>query len=309
MPVHARRHALSGPLLLASVALALAWGERKRPLRVQAAPDPVRRMGRNLALAGFSAAMVQITERPITLPLSRYVARTRAGLVPRLGLPSWAELSLSVILMDYTLYIWHVLTHRVPLLWRFHRVHHADLDMDASTAIRFHLGEFVLGIPYRAAQIGFIGVSPGALTVWQRLTLAEIMFHHSNLRLPHAIEQTISWFVITPRLHGIHHSVQPDERDTNWSSVLTLWDWLHGTLRRDVPQRRIAVGVAGLRSPAAVTLPKLLTLPFGRQEGEHRDPAPAAAALHHRNRDAESAHGGGRLEHVRSRPRRGRLHI
>ena len=167
--------------------------------------------------------------------------------------------------MDYTLYLWHVMTHRVPFLWRFHRVHHADLDMDASTAIRFHLGEFLLAAPYRALQVALIGVSPEALTLWQRLTLAEVVFHHSNLRLPLGLEQRLVGVIVTPRMHGIHHSTVPGAADANWSSLFTLWDRLHGTLRLNVPQAAVEIGVPELRRPRDVALPRLLALPFERQ--------------------------------------------
>src|SRR5262249_54996648 len=106
-------------------------------------------------------------------------------------------------LLDYTLYLWHVLTHRVPLLWRFHQAHHVDLGMDASTALRFHFGEMVLSVGWRAGQVVLIGVSPLALSVWQTATLMEIMFHHSNVELPIEVEQWLCRLVVTPRMHGI----------------------------------------------------------------------------------------------------------
>ena len=108
--------------------------------------------------------------------------------------------------MDYTLYVWHILTHRVPLLWRFHAVHHVDLDLDASTALRFHFGELAVSVPYRAAQIALLGVDAEALSYWQMFLSLSVLFHHSNVRLPREFESVLSWFVVTPRMHGIHHS-------------------------------------------------------------------------------------------------------
>ena len=106
-----------------------------------------------------------------------------------------------VIMMDYTLYCWHVLIHRVPALWRFHAVHHVDLDMDASTALRFHFGEMAMSVPYRAAQVAMIGVSPRALSIWQALLFLSVMFHHSNVRLPRSFERWLVRFIVTPRMH------------------------------------------------------------------------------------------------------------
>src|SRR3546814_2584537 len=107
--------------------------------------------------------------------------------------------------MYYTLYVWHLLLHRVPLLWRCHVAHHVDLDLDASTALRFHFAELALSVPWRAAQIVLIGVSPRALSVWQTALLLSVLFHHSNARLPPAMERRLNRLIVTPRMHGIHH--------------------------------------------------------------------------------------------------------
>jgi sterol desaturase/sphingolipid hydroxylase (fatty acid hydroxylase superfamily) len=186
----------------------------------------------------------------------------RWGLLKIFNLPAWVEVTVAVVLMDYTLYIWHVLTHRVPFLWRFHLVHHVDLDLDASTALRFHFGELLLSVPWRAAQVLVLGVSPLALSTWQTLLLVSIMFHHSNVRLPIDVEQTLNRIIVTPRMHGIHHSIMREETDSNWSSGLTIWDRLHGTLRLDVPQDQITIGVPAYRSPEELAFPAILKLPF-----------------------------------------------
>ena len=262
----------AGPLLVGAVFAALILAERTRPLRGRETPDSPQRLARNLVMAGLCGATVQLAERPFTAPLSRLVARRRLGLLPAFRLPAWIEQAAALALMDYTLYLWHRMTHQVPFLWRFHRVHHADLDMDTTTAIRFHLGEFALSAPYRVGQILLIGVGPGALALWQRLTLLEVLFHHSNLRLPVALERRLVRVVATPRMHGIHHSAVPGETDANWSSGLTLWDWLHGTLKLNVPQDEVTIGVPEYRRPQDVTLPRLLAMPFGPQRRAQRPP-------------------------------------
>ena len=248
-------------LLVGGAFAGLVWWERRRPLR-RATQPKLRRDARNLTVAALSAAAIQVAETPVTAPLAELVERRRWGLLKRLDLPAWLEVPLAVVLFDYTLYLWHVLTHKLPFLWRFHKIHHVDLDMDASTALRFHFGEMVLSVPFRAAQVLVIGASPLALSVWQTATLVEILFHHSNAELPAAVEDWLSRLIVTPRLHGIHHSVEPAEVNSNWSSGLTLWDWLHGTLRRDVPQDAITIGVPDYLDPARVTLPRILEMPF-----------------------------------------------
>jgi sterol desaturase/sphingolipid hydroxylase (fatty acid hydroxylase superfamily) len=252
-------------LALAGTFLGLLWLERRRPLRKREVEPKVVHTARNLVVAGLSAAAIQLAEQPLVAPLARRVARRRIGLVQRLPLPGWARTALAVLLLDYTLYLWHVLTHEVDVLWRFHQPHHADLDMDASTALRFHFGEMLASVPWRAAQVAAIGAGPFALSLWQTLVVVEILFHHSNVELPPEVERRLAWVIVTPRMHGIHHSIVREEADSNWSNLLSVWDRLHGTLRLDVPQDEVTIGVAALRQPADVTLPRVLAMPFGEQ--------------------------------------------
>ena len=180
-------------------------------------------------------------------------------------MPRWLEAPLAVALMDYTLYLWHVLMHRSPPLWRLHLPHHADLDLDVSTALRFHFSELVVSIAWRAGQVALIGVSSSAYSAWQKLLMFSILFHHSNVELPIELERWLSRIIVTPRLHGIHHSIIRDETDSNWSSGLTLWDWLHGTLKLNVPQQAIIIGVPAYRQSQDVSLGKIIAMPFASQ--------------------------------------------
>ncbi|HEY3137432.1 MAG TPA: sterol desaturase family protein [Blastocatellia bacterium] len=247
------------------VYLTLLYFERRGPLR-RAVESKLTRNVRNLSVAALSAGAVQISELPVAIFLGLLVERRGWGVVKLAGLPAWAEVVLALVLLDYTLYVWHVLTHRVPWLWRFHVVHHADLDLDASTALRFHFGEMVISVPWRAGQILLIGVSPLSFVVWQSFLLAMILFHHSNVRLPIALERRLNLLIVTPRMHGIHHSFIREETDSNWSSGLTVWDWLHGTLRLNVPQQEITIGVPAYRTSSETGLLKLLRLPFIKQK-------------------------------------------
>ena len=268
-PVRLRRLPfwVSAPLIVGTFA-ALLWGERRRPLR-RAVEPKLRRNARNLAVAGLAAATTNLVGARVLAPLTRTVARKRWGLVPRLGLPVWVEVPISLLLLDYTLYLWHVLTHRVPWLWRFHQVHHVDLDLDASTATRFHFGELTMATAWNAAEVLVIGVTPLTLSCRQTLLLVSILFHHSDVRLPIEVERRLSRFVVTPRMHGIHHSIVQEETDSNWSSGLSVWDRLHGTLQLGIPQGEVTIGVAAYRDPREVTLPRVIALPF---EPEQRPP-------------------------------------
>ncbi len=216
-------------------------------------------------MAGLAAAALQMTERPVTQRLTALVERRRWGLLRAIVLPRQIEAVIALLLLDYTLYLWHVLTHRVPQLWRLHIVHHVDLDLDASTALRFHAAELLVSVLWRAGQILCFGITRSTLSLWQTLTLLSVLFHHSNVRLPIEFERNLVRFIVTPRMHGIHHSTVHAETDSNWSSGLTIWDRLHGTLRLDVPQDAITIGVPAYREPNELGLINLLAMPFVRQ--------------------------------------------
>jgi sterol desaturase/sphingolipid hydroxylase (fatty acid hydroxylase superfamily) len=259
---------LNATLILATGAVVLFF-ELRRPLRRRDEPK-ARHDLRNLGVAVLSALTVRALEEPAVAPLARQVHRKGWGLLPRMGLPPWLEVAAAVVLLDYLLYLWHVLAHKVPLLWRFHRVHHADLDLEASTAVRFHFAEMALSVPWRAAQVVVVGAAPRALGAWQTATLVAIIFHHSNIELPERVERWLCRFIMTPRMHGIHHSMVPEETNSNWSTIFSWPDYLHRTTRVGVPQDAIDIGIPEYRDPAELTLPRLVAMPFGRQR-----PSPA----------------------------------
>lgn len=239
----------------------VVYFEIRRPLR-KMRQDKVARNARNVFMSWTTAATIALTEKPVTAPLSRAVERYGFGLLKLRRMPVWTDLLLSVVLLDYTLYIWHYLTHKVPFLWRFHLAHHVDMDMDASTALRFHAGEMLLSVPWRAVQVGALGISPLGLAIWQTMTLMEIMFHHSNVRLPYPLERRLCRFIVTPRMHGIHHSIVREETDSNWSTIFSWPDYLHGTIRLNVPQEMITIGVPAYQNPEELTVWKVMKLPF-----------------------------------------------
>ena len=258
-------------LAMAGLFVALAVLETARPLRAAVEPRP-RRVARNLGIAGLGLAALTVLQAPLLVPVAEWARGHRIGILNWTSLPAAVETVAAVLLLDYTLWHWHWLNHRVPFLWRFHLVHHVDLDLDSSTALRFHFGEMMLSVPYRLAQVVVIGASPSAVTVWQVLLVASILFHHSNVRLPASLERVLVRLLVTPRMHGIHHSDYENETNSNWSSLLSAWDWLHGTLLLSVPQREVAIGVPGYGDPRQVTLGRSLALPFRRQREDWKGP-------------------------------------
>lgn len=257
-----RKMTMLGGAMLGAAALAVFIAEKRRPLRRPTQDEP-RRSIANLALGAMSMAVINLVEKPMTQPLADRAERERRGVAQWLPAPSWVRDAAAVLLMDYTTYLWHIATHKVPALWRFHVVHHADLDLDATTALRFHAIDMAISAPFRAAQVAVLGVSPRALKVWQGWFFFAIWFHHGNLRLSVRWERWLARVVTTPRMHGIHHSTVRDETASNWSSGFAFWDHLHGTFRFDVPQEVIAIGVPGYREELGVKAS--FALPFAHQ--------------------------------------------
>jgi sterol desaturase/sphingolipid hydroxylase (fatty acid hydroxylase superfamily) len=225
----------------------------------------LRRVARNLTAGGTALAVVTLLQTPFLVPVAKWVAGRHVGLFNLIELPRPVAIALLVVLLDYTLWIWHRVNHVVPFFWRFHLVHHVDRDMDASTAFRFHFGEQALSVGYRILQVVVLGADPLSLWIWQGLLSVAIVFHHSNTRLPLGLERVLCRIIVTPRMHGIHHSNYRNEANGNWSSLLSAWDYLHGTVLLGVPQDSIEIGVPAYEREEDVTIGKILVMPFRRQ--------------------------------------------
>ncbi len=198
---------------------------------------------RNLTAGGIAFAAITLIQTPLLVPAARWVTENGFGFLNFLGLTGWLKTVFGVLLLDYTLWHWHWINHKVPFFWRFHLVHHVDLDLDVSTALRFHFGEFLLSVGYRILQVAVIGADMLSVTVWQALLVASILFHHSNTRLPARVERFLVTLIVTPRMHGIHHSRDPHHTGSNWGVALSIWDRIAGTLRLDVAQEAIVIGL------------------------------------------------------------------
>ncbi|MDE2142672.1 MAG: sterol desaturase family protein [Elusimicrobia bacterium] len=250
------RLALAAGLLLAGLALESLW-----PLRRATRSKP-KRVAVNLALAVTATLILRATFYPPVMKLAGVVALHRWGLFGRLSLPSPWRTALGLLTLDYTLYLWHRLNHGPAFLWRFHNVHHADLDMDVSTASRFHFGELILSSGFRAGQVALLGIDPVTLILFETLITSAAQFHHANVRLPIRLERALNLLFVTPRMHGIHHSLVQGETDSNYSTIFSIWDRLHGTNRLGVPQGDIVIGVPGYRDERELTFWGCVLLPF-----------------------------------------------
>ena len=152
--------------------------------------------------------------------------------------------------------------HRLPLMWRFHLVHHTDLDMDITTAFRFHFGEMIGSVIFRGAAVLLVGVSPVMVLIYEIVFEAETQFQHSNTRLPIRFEKVLNKLIVTPRMHGIHHSIIKDETDSNYATIFSFWDRLHKTIRLNIHQDDVIIGVPVYHDENELTVKHLLKLPF-----------------------------------------------
>jgi len=262
---------LSRPLIGAAVFLLLFALERFFPLR-KSTRSLIARLVVNLAISAVMFLTAVTLVRPAVHWALRWSADQPFGLVHVVSLPAWAEFAVSFLLMDLAWYYWHLANHRVPLLWRFHNVHHIDADLDVSTAFRFHFGEIAFSSVFNLVQVSLIGLSGWAFTAYQLAFLAEVLFHHSNLRLPIRFERLLSKIIVTPRMHGIHHSQVHRENNSNFGTVFTWWDRLHRTLGLNIPQSRVVVGIPAYSFAEDNHVGNALLMPFRQQRDYWRRP-------------------------------------
>ena len=226
----------------------------------------------NVGVSVLALATAMLVVRPAALAALQWTSDTRFGVLHVLPMPPIVRFVVSFLLMDLTFYWWHVANHRLAFLWRFHNVHHIDPDLDVSTALRFHFGEVVFSAGFRVVQLTAIGPSAGMFAIYELVFQANTLFHHSNVRLPIRIERLLNVVLVTPRMHGIHHSQFRDETNSNYSVVFSWWDRLHGTVGLNVPQSQIVIGIPGYSDPADNSFWSDLLLPFRRQRDYWRRP-------------------------------------
>jgi len=225
----------------------------------------VHRLITNLCVSIFAFAVAACIVRPVGLSLAAWTAAKPFGLLHLVALPAAVQFGLAFLLMDLTFYYWHLANHRIPVLWRFHNVHHIDPDLDVSTALRFHVVEVLLSTGFRVVQVGLIGLSPLTYMIYESVFQASTLFQHSNVRLPLRAERLLNTVLVTPRMHGIHHSVVENETNSNYSTVFSWWDRLHRSLHLDIPQSTLVIGIPAYREPVDNTLWNVLALPFRTQ--------------------------------------------
>jgi sterol desaturase/sphingolipid hydroxylase (fatty acid hydroxylase superfamily) len=247
----------------ASVFVAMAlweWSAPRRRLTVGRRP----RWPGNLGILAIDIVAVRLLVPTAAVGLALIAAAHGWGLFNLLGLPAWAAIPVGVIALDLVIYTQHVVFHHVPLLWRLHRMHHADLDIDMTTGVRFHPLEILLSLAIKMAAVVALGVPAPAVLIFEVLLNATSMFNHSNVALPPRLDRVARWIVVTPQMHQVHHSIERAETDSNFGFNLPWWDRLFGTYRAQpaAGEQGMTIGLPIFRDVAELGIVRLLTQPF-----------------------------------------------
>jgi sterol desaturase/sphingolipid hydroxylase (fatty acid hydroxylase superfamily) len=207
------------------------------------------RWANNIGLVALDTLLLRLLFPAAAVGMGAFAADQGWGLLNHFEVPFWLAVAVAVVVMDFVIWLQHVMVHAVPALWRLHRVHHADLDYDLTTGARFHPLEIILSMLIKFATIVVLGPPVLAVIVFEVILNAMAMFNHANVRLPEALDRVLRWLVVTPDMHRVHHSVEDDEANSNFGFNLSWWDRLLGTYR-DQPRgghQGMAIGIHGYR--------------------------------------------------------------
>jgi sterol desaturase/sphingolipid hydroxylase (fatty acid hydroxylase superfamily) len=251
----------------AGIFVAMAAWEILAPRREQKLGRATRWPG-NIGIVVLDVVLVRLAF-PTTAVGLALVAEARGwGLFPAIELPAWVSVMMAVMALDFAIYLQHVLFHAVPALWRLHRMHHADLEFDVTTGARFHPIEILLSFGIKLGVVAALGAPALAVLTFELLLNATSMFNHSNVRTPAWLDRVLRWFVVTPDMHRVHHSIVVREANSNFGFNLPWWDRVFGTYR-DQPaagHEAMTIGIEQFREPVEQRLDRMLTQPFRRDD-------------------------------------------
>ena len=244
----------------------MAWevAAPRRPLR----QPRLLRWYANLGIVALDTALVRVLFPMAPVAVAALAGVEGWGVLNVLDLPRWAAVVAAVVVLDFAIYLQHVMFHAVPVLWRLHRMHHTDLDYDVTTGLRFHPIEIALSMVIKIAVIVLVGAPAVAVLIFEVLLNATAMFNHGNVRLPAPVDGVLRLFVVTPDMHRVHHSVVPAETDSNFGFNLPWWDRLMGTYRArpEAGHDAMTIGTGTFRQTGELHLHRLLIQPFRKGE-------------------------------------------
>jgi len=256
----------------AAIFAAMALLELAIPRRELSAPKG-RRWLTNLSIVAIDSLLVRLMGAlavPLVAVAAALWAETqRIGLFNVLSWPDWFEIVIALIVLDFAIWLQHLASHKVPVLWRLHRMHHADLDVDVTTALRFHPIEIALSMLWKIVWVLLLGASALAVLLFEVILNGCAMFNHANVELPQRVDRILRLFLVTPDMHRVHHSVRYREHDSNYGFNLSLWDRLFSTYtpQPESGHRDMQVGLAYYRSDGPTRLLWSLAVPFRGQAG------------------------------------------
>jgi len=226
----------------------------------------------NLALSVLDTSLVRITVPASVVGVATLVEDRGMGLLQSVHVPYPLAIVLSLLALDLAIYLQHLTFHVVPFFWRAHRVHHADLDFDVTTGVRFHPFEIGLSLAIKSAVIVALGPPAAAVLVFEVVLNATSMFNHGNVRIPSSVDRWLRWCVVTPDMHRVHHSIDPRETNSNFGFNLPWWDHLFGTYRAEprAGHEAMTIGIEQFRSARELTLAAMLQQPFRDDDGIYR---------------------------------------
>jgi sterol desaturase/sphingolipid hydroxylase (fatty acid hydroxylase superfamily) len=225
----------------------------------------------NLGIVVLNTVLARIVFPLAPVAVAIVAAERGWGIFNVIDIPPGLAIVAAVVILDFAIYLQHVMVHAVPMLWRLHRMHHADLDFDVTTGARFHPVEILLSIAIKMAVIVLIGAAPVAVLIFEVVLNATSMFNHSNVALPLGLDRVLRLFVVTPDMHRVHHSELPFETNSNFGFNLPWWDRLFGTYRNQ-PEKghdAMTIGIDLFRDPGDLHLPKMLAQPFVEAAGNY----------------------------------------
>lgn len=248
----------------------VAVGEMLAPCRTLSTSKGVRWFG-NLGIVFLNTLVVRALFPVAAVGMALLAEERGWGLLNNIEMPYWLAVVVAVVVLDFVIYLQHVMFHAVPLLWRLHMMHHADLDYDVTTGARFHPIEIILSMLIKLAAVSVLGPPALAVLIFEVLLNATAMFNHGNLRIPLPIDRALRLFVVTPDMHRVHHSVTARETNSNFGFNLPWWDRLCGTYCAQPAHGHegMAIGLKQFRDPKRLTLPWMLALPFMGKAGDY----------------------------------------
>jgi sterol desaturase/sphingolipid hydroxylase (fatty acid hydroxylase superfamily) len=253
-------------VFLGIFAIIAVW-ELAAPRRTLRESKPLR-WTHNLALTVLNSVLVRAALPLAAVGVAAFAAERGTGLLNLFPVPHPLAILLSVLALDLAIYLQHLMFHAVPLLWRLHRMHHADLDFDVTTGARFHPIEITLSMLIKFAVILVLGPPAVAVLIFEILLNTSSTFNHGNVRIPAAIDRVLRWVVVSPDMHRVHHSIDPRETNSNFGFSLPWWDRLFGTYRAEpeAGHEAMTIGIAQFRTPRELRLDRMLLQPFRSED-------------------------------------------